>query len=606
MPRRPRSPLGRRPLALVGLIALLAAMPGSTGAAVPTFKTSQAPMLNPVIPRAWVDPIITTGEMIGGYRFEAIPDGIAVRSDRRGRVQVFVNHETSTVPFPYANDPAATPPTSPNPGNSQNDFDNSQLSKLVVATDNARIVSASMAITSAQGFQRFCSNFLANRTHGFERELLLTNEEAVDWVNKTVPSWPAVEGAPEARQSGVVVAYDPRNGQTRPIWGMGRHNHENSVAIPGYGKPVVLSGDDTFVNTPSQSQLFMYIARNAQGVWDDTGDLWAFASTGTQQSYEMFSPFDPAGTSTTGQFKKVPKFIATGRDPVTGNDLTSTRAEELLAAAGLPVTPGDYAPPTDGSFSRPPGKTTGPSVDGPQWVLERWSQLNGVFKFIRLEDIAYDKRSGRSNVVYIVDSGRGTAAAAPAAGTSTNGRVWQMVLDKKDPTKVTSLSVLIEGDDSVVKTPGEIHQPDNIESTRNGLYITEDPGSSQQFNYSEAQLADGRRTEARIWQYRFSTKSARVAFKVDQSADEGPTDVDVPPTTLPPGASARGNLGAWEASGIIDVSEWFGSGTFLVAVQAHTLFVETQPGLDVTGDGTPDILNKREGGQLLLVRIPGG
>ena len=27
---------------------------------------------------------------------------------------------------------------------------------------------------------------------------------------------------------------------------MGRHNHENSVAIPGYGHPVVLSGDDTF------------------------------------------------------------------------------------------------------------------------------------------------------------------------------------------------------------------------------------------------------------------------------------------------------------------------------------------------------------------------
>jgi hypothetical protein len=54
------------------------------------------------------------------------------------------------------------------------------------------------------------------------------------------------------------------------------------------------------------------------------------------------------------------------------------------------------------------------------------------------------------------------------------------------------------------------------------------------------------------------------------------------------------------------VSDWFGPGMFLVTVQAHTLFVETAPGLDVTGDGNPDILNKREGGQLLLVHLPGG
>jgi hypothetical protein len=209
-----------------------------------------------------------------------------------------------------------------------------------------------------------------------------------------------------------------------------------------------------------------------------------------------------------------------------------------------------------------------------------------------------------SNVLYVVDSGRGSAPpAVPGKGTSTNGRIWKMVLDKKDPTKVTSLSILIEGDDNPVKTVGEIHQPDNIESTRNGLYITEDPGSSQQFNYTADQLNDGRRTEARIWQYRFDG-TMRVAFKVDQSADEGPTDEDPAPST--PGAVARGNLGAWEASGIVDVSEWFGPGTFLVTVQAHTLFVDVAPGLDVTGDGNPDILNKREGGQLLLVHIPGG
>ena len=97
--------------------------------------------------------------------------------------------------------------------------------------------------------------------------------------------------------------------------------------------------------------------------------------------------------------------------------------------------------------------------------------------------MAYDKRPGMENVVYIVDSGRGTALrdVAPRPGSpSTNGRVWKMVLDKSDPTKVDSLTILIEATPAR-QDPAEIHQPDNIESTPNGLLITEDPGSSQQF-----------------------------------------------------------------------------------------------------------------------------
>ena len=41
---------------------------------------------------------------------------------------------------------------------------------------------------------------------------------------------------------------------------MGRLNHENSVAVPGYGYPVLLTGDDSFVNVPAQSQVYSYIA----------------------------------------------------------------------------------------------------------------------------------------------------------------------------------------------------------------------------------------------------------------------------------------------------------------------------------------------------------
>ncbi len=84
-------------------------------------------------------------------------------------------------------------------------------------------------------------------------------------------------------------------------------------------------------------------------------------------------------------------------------------------------------------------------------------------------------------------------------------------------------------------------------------------------------------------------------MKVDQSADGGPTDVD---------GRTAGNWGAWETTGIVDASAAFGPGAFLINVQAHTLWVEKAPGDDNNGDGQPDFTYKREGGQLLLLRIP--
>ncbi|MDQ2964836.1 MAG: hypothetical protein M3R57_03205, partial [Chloroflexota bacterium] len=239
-----RSSRSRRAAAVVGAVVMLSTVVPTAAAASP-FDTSQASMLEAVPPNGTVDPLITVGDRIGTYMFDAIPDGIAVRPGAAGTVQVFVNHETSTVPFPY------TPGSIVVEGN-QNDFGSSKVSRLILSrAGHPKIRGATMVITSQGGFQRLCSNFLATAAQGFSRELLLTNEEGVDWVNRSGPAWPATEGADNARQIGVVVAYDPRTNQRRPIWGMGRLNHENSLAVPGYGKPVVLTGDDTFVTTPS-------------------------------------------------------------------------------------------------------------------------------------------------------------------------------------------------------------------------------------------------------------------------------------------------------------------------------------------------------------------
>ena len=549
------------------------------------FTTAQPSMLTPVMGGATVSPIITVGDTLSsGFRYEAIPDGIAVRTRGDGRVDLYINHETSKVPFPYNT-------AAPTAANGENDFDNAQVSRLVLNKHSAGVLSGSFAIDSSEGFQRFCSNFLATREQGFDRDILFTNEESPDYVIRQEASWPPPLDNSGAEEVGLVVALDVRTGKHYPIYGMGRHNHENAVAIPGFRKLVVLSGDDTFTSgaltvpangaTPgftsaSQSQLYSYVARDTKAVLADKGDLWAFVSD--TPGFDDYYDFTPGSSQAiTGHFIKVPKDIATGRN-----------------ADGSPITSADLgypAPPTDGSWQRDLRSAAPVGIDGPQWVLEYWSQINNVFDFVRVEDIAYDKRHGMGNVVYVVDSGRGTAGT-PQAGRSTNGRVWKMVLDKHDPKIVTAMSILVEGDDNPVKTLDEVHQPDNIESTKSGILLTEDPGSSQQF---PAGSADPNATTGRLWYVPFSG-TPQVVAKIDQSADGGPTDVDGRPA---------GNWGAWETTGIVDASAAFGPGAFLINIQAHTLWIEKADGDDNVAPAGPDFTYKREGGQLLLIRAPG-
>jgi hypothetical protein len=499
----------------------------ANSALIPTdvgYQTDVPAMLIVVAPKGSVQPIVTVGEELpDGYKFESIPDGISISPKGLKRADVYVNHETSTVPFPLVpDDPVA----------SLTDFTNALLSKLELKFNHdagVGVQSGTYVIPSEANYQRFCSNFLAGPAQDFDRPLIFTNEEATDFVYRSGQAWPVVPGDPAAEQAGVVVAYDPAIDEYRSIYGMGRLNHENSVAVPGYGHPVVLTGDDTF-SAPS-SQMYMYTADNADAVWNDTGTLWAFkADDPAINDYGDLS----GSASASGSFISVPKAVATGD----------------------------------------------------QTALETWSNENGVFQFIRIEDIAYDRTA--SNVVYFADTGEPRAIPDPATGLLVrgpsgtlgpfpNGRIFKMVLDPTDPTRVESLSILIDADAGGYNNSSVIHQPDNLETTRRSLLIQEDPGSHQRFEGA---------TNARIWRYSLRGGALEVVAEVDQSGD---------PEAEP---------GEWESSGIVDASDVFGRGAFLVDVQAHSLLIDTAL-LDVDGDGDFDVTQKREGGQLLLLRLPG-
>ena len=105
--------------------------------------------------------------------------------------------------------------------------------------------------------------------------------------------------------------------------------------------------------------------------------------------------------------------------------------------------------------------------------------------------------------------------------------------------------------------------------------------------------------------YTFANNAIDIAARVDQSLDENtgspgiPSDKDANP--------APGLLGAWESSGVIDASPYFGLGSFLVTVQAGTYWVEKALSADdnFAPFGVPDYTHKRSGGQLVLLRLPG-
>jgi hypothetical protein len=511
MPLIPRSRL--RLAALTSVVVLTSAVvPASSAAADRSgFITAAPAMIAPLVDGVDVKPLLTVGETIGSYRFESLPDGIAIAPGGDTTLDVYVNHETSKVPFPFN---ATT-------GVGLTDFDNAQLSHLVLKRGAGKVLSGSYTIPSSANYQRFCSNFLAGPEQGWSRQLLFTNEEATDIVNRTGTAWPATPAnGSNPEQAGVVVAVDVATGAYRTIYGLGRMNHENSVAVPGYDQAVLVTGDDTF-SAPS-SQLYMYAAANADAVWNDEGHLWAFVSANPAiNDYGDLS----GNASVAGHFIQVPDAIA----------------------------------------------------DGDQTGLETWSKANGVFQFIRIEDLATDRND--PHIVYFADTGEPRAVRnattglldrgpSSARGPFPNGRIFKMVLDPEDPTVVESLSVLIDGDAAGYNNVGALHQPDNIETTEHSMLITEDPGGHNRFAGA---------TNARLWRYDFATGAmTAVAVAADPTAD-------------------------WETTGVVDASEYFGNGAFLINVQAHNVFVETNPS-PVNPNG---LTQKREGGQLLLIRIDG-
>jgi len=188
--------------------------------------------------------------------------------------------------------------------------------------------------------------------------------------------------------------------------------------------------------------------------------------------------------------------------------------------------------------------------------LEQLAQRAGCLNFAKLEDAAPDRE--RSDSFYFIDSGSADwsdpATGRPVTG---DGRVYRVTLDPGDPTVVRRLDVVLDGDEE-----DDLYRPDNLDSNARCLMIQEDPGVRGLH-------------PARILRYDLRTRRLDA---IAECAERDSRDRLLP----------SGTGGAWETTGIVDVSEIFGDDTWLIAVQAHTI-------------ESPSFRGRGGGGQLLLL-----
>lgn len=458
---------------LLGLLVLVVlALPALTAADEGGFFTDEDPFitLTDELPDgASVKAIISSGDMLGDFVFEGLPDGIGIKpGDEQHTVDVYVAHEQTTVPF-----------------FGSRDFQDASISRLTLNTRagarQGEVLHAEVALGPEAGFLRFCSASMAGPDEGLSDYIFFTGEETND-AGLAIP--PAAPYGPDpfpgdgTRQAGYAVGLNTESGDYTQIAGMGRLNHENTIVVPGGWEGfTLLTTDDTF-NAPS-AQLYLYHADSEEDILGDGGSLFAFRVTGANgMPVDAADPFNNA------------------------NDYLDLGVGEEFSGEFIPV-PDDIADGTTNEL--------------PQDALENWSNDNNVFQAIRLEDAAYDKNNPR--VVYVADTGQTRVIPDPATGRmqrgpsgtvgmADNGRIFKFVLNADNPLVVDSVTVLADGDAEGSDVYVPFIHPDNIDTSKKSLMVQEDNDN------------------ARVWQHRFNQGWWRVVATVNDPDGESSGIVD--------------------------------------------------------------------------------
>lgn len=255
------------------------------------------------------------------------------------------------------------------------------------------------------------------------------------------------------------------------------------------------------------------------------------------------------------------KSRAPGASVLSRNGLDTGKLYTFVADAGSPANETAF---TSGSI-------TGRWVELPDQKSRTAAQLEadsdavGAFGFVRIEDGAWSKTD--KNTFYFNTTGTG------APGTRL-GNTYEVKFDKNNILGTTKITVIYNGD-AVAAAGGDIaFAPDNMDTSKDYLMVCEDGTAQASPEYAK------RARDGSIWRY--DLKNNFAATRVAELNPPG--TVIATPAPVPPAIPA----GAWETSGIIDVSGFFGKNSWLFDVQAHEPAIAPAP-------------NTVEDGQLLLM-----
>jgi hypothetical protein len=315
------------------------------------------------------------------------------------------------------------------------------------------------------------------------------------------------EGTITGPRHGVVAALDARNGTLTDLPWLGRFAHRGLAFVPlSSGRLAAVMTED---GGSRPSQLYLYLADGDSDFLTGRGRLYVFRA---DWDPILGRPVNPSG-------------LSRGR-PVSGR-FVPVAAEE--------------------------------AVDPD--ALENRSRASRAMEFVRPGGVTPDRE--RNDAFYFTDGGDNAlfdlSSGLPLTRT---GRLYHATLNAFDPTEVTELSVVLDGDQG-----DDLFRPDDLAGDGSSLVIQENPRTER-----------GLRV-ARVLRYDLR---ARTLTPLAECAERDRIGRELP----------EGVGGTWETHGIVSAEDLFGPDTWLLTVEAPSI---EAPLFGLRG----------EGGQLLLLTGPG-
>ncbi len=467
------------------------------------------------------DRVPLTGDPAKQFAMAGIPDASGIYRDRvTGEIILFCAHEVGQDTLSTAI-PGETP------------FRGAYVSRYVLNNDGS-VVSGNVAYTqvfrenalwgpiprqgAASAFTRFCSGSFAGPAHGFDRPMFLTNEETFGSAQFSTVTTNNPTGDGLGAQS--VAIFD---GKMHTLPALGRIGRETTIVQPRRdAKTVIISTEDA----GAPSYVYMYVGEKLR---------------------RSTSGLDKNGL-TNGKV-----FVLCGKD--------AQHNEGTFTSGSLPVQWREI--------------TNAKNLSDAQLLTA--ADAVGAFGFIRVEDAEFDPTAPTRNLFL-----------ATTGGSLSNrlGRLYQVTMNPTNPEAEASLTVVFNADQIITPggsytgaSTGSLVVANGGNSSRLGSYTGGNIDAGVNFAVSVDNIAvskdfimlqEDRNSPADAVFAKYARNGA--TWTLDRNNGNQAKMQSTFNYAQIQARDGHGPLtpGLWESTGVVATDEFFGPGSFITFVQAHS------------------------------------